>query len=150
MAYEVRVVQLTPSTIACARKRIRWSEIASNVRPLFDAVYAFLRTAPVKPDGHNVCIYHALSETEVEMETGVQVSAEFASGADIHCSATPGGRAATTSHIGPYDQLHRAYKALIDWCDAHDEKRSSHSWELYGDWTDDPTKLRTDVFWLLQ
>ena len=150
MGYEVRIADVAPTTLASTRKRIHWSEIKRNVRPLFDVVYAFLRTAPVKPSGHNVIVYHALSDTEVEMEVGVQVSGTFTPTADVGPSATPGGRAATTTHVGPYDQLDAAYKALVAWCDAQGVKRSPVEWELYGDWEADQSKLRTDLYWLLE
>ena len=149
MTYRVQVVEVAPTVIASVRRRIAWREIAANVRPLLDVVWAFLRTGAVDVAGHNVLVYHAISDTEVEVEAGVQVAGEFASTQDVRCSATPGGRVATTTHVGPYADLKNAYAALIAWCDVQGERRSAHSWELYGDWSDDPRELRTDLYWLL-
>ncbi|MCA9052417.1 MAG: hypothetical protein KDA75_01205, partial [Planctomycetaceae bacterium] len=49
-------------------------------------------------------------------------------------------------HMGLYAELHRAYSKLDAWCSQHALRVQGESWEIYGDWTDDPSALRTDVF----
>ncbi|HWP04662.1 MAG TPA: hypothetical protein VNN72_02920 [Polyangiaceae bacterium] len=36
------------------------------------------------------------------------------------------------------------------WCKAQGRVIAALSWELYGDWTDDESKLETTVFYLLK
>jgi effector-binding domain-containing protein len=83
------------------------------------------------------------------MEIGQEVFAAFPSKADLFCSSMPGGEVATTAHIGPYDRLGDAHRAIVQWVADHKRELAGPNWELYGHWTDDPAKLWTDVFYLL-
>jgi hypothetical protein len=42
-----------------------------------------------------------------------------------------------------------AYEALDQWCAANGRRQAGVSWEVYGDWDDDPAKRRTDIYKLL-
>jgi effector-binding domain-containing protein len=68
-------------------------------------------------------------------------------------STTPAGPVATTTHYGPYGQLHEAHDAVLSWCRTNGYTRAGPSWEVYGHWKDewnsDPAKIRTDIFYLL-
>jgi effector-binding domain-containing protein len=59
---------------------------------------------------------------------------------------TPGGRVVTTAHIGPYDEMGAAYDAIHAYVRDNRLKVIGPSWEVYGHWSDDPARLRTDVF----
>jgi effector-binding domain-containing protein len=149
MSYQVTRVELPATVIAATRARLTWSELSLEIPGLFDIVYAFLKNASVKQAGHNVCIYHSPSAAGVELEVGVQVSGPFEGSGAVTCSLTPAGQAATTVHFGGYDKLGLASDALMDWCKAQGFAHSGPSWEVYGDWDNDPAKRRTDVFRLL-
>ena len=41
------------------------------------------------------------------------------------------------------------HRAIQTWREANTMKFAGKSWEIYGDWTDDPTKLETRVEYLL-
>lgn len=49
--------------------------------------------------------------------------------------------------MGPYSDL--PHGALRQWCEDNGHKIARPSWELYGDWSDDPAELRTDLYYLL-
>jgi effector-binding domain-containing protein len=57
---------------------------------------------------------------------------------------------ATTAHLGPYDRLHEAHEAILQWCSDHGHAMAGPAWEVYGHWNDDPSQLCTDVYYLLQ
>jgi effector-binding domain-containing protein len=42
-----------------------------------------------------------------------------------------------------------AHAAIHQWVRENGRKLAGPSWEVYGDWSDDPAKLRTDIFCLL-
>src|SRR5262249_28162531 len=71
-------------------------------------------------------------------------------GDGVVCSSTPAGLVATTAHFGPYARLGEAHQAILRWCADHGYKLAGPSWEVYGHWDDDPAKLRTDIYYLLQ
>jgi hypothetical protein len=76
-------------------------------------------------------------------------SVGFDSKGEVICTETPAGEVAMTTHIGGYDKLADAYDAIHSWRAATDRTFASWSWEIYGDWTDDTTKLETQVVYLL-
>ncbi len=62
---------------------------------------------------------------------------------------TPAGQAAVALHTGSYASLVTTHDAIHAWCKAQNRVIADASWELYGDWTDDESKLETTVFYLL-
>ena len=99
---------------------------------------------------HNVFVYHWDDGAPPLIEFGVQVDREFSADGDIVCSRTPGGRVATATHVGPYDQLGVTHEAVRQWCREHGHEPAPANWEVYGDWDHDPAKLETVVYQLLR
>jgi effector-binding domain-containing protein len=64
-------------------------------------------------------------------------------------SSLPSGRVATTVHEGSYSGLGEAHAAVLEWCAANGERATRTRWEIYGPHADNPSELRTDVYWLL-
>lgn len=110
-----------------------------RIRALFDEFYRGF-----KSQGElNVVYYPTWSpNSEFEIECGVQVK----NGGN---SSTPAGTVATATHFGPYDRLVDTHGAIHKWIQENGRKIAGPSWEVYGHWTEDTSKLRTDVFYLL-
>ncbi len=87
------------------------------------------------------------------VEVGAEVSEPFTGNERIHCSQLPAGHVVTTVHFGPYGRLSDAHAAIREWCARQGHRCSGVSWEIYGHWEEswnaDPSKIRTDVFYLL-
>lgn len=64
-------------------------------------------------------------------------------------SATPAGTVATTAHLGLYTRLPEAHEAVRQWCSTHKHRLAGPNWEVYDHWSDNPEKVRTDVYYLL-
>ena len=80
------------------------------------------------------------------IEAGVEVFGEFVDAGDVRHSRTPAGSAVTTAHWGEYSEMAGAYAALERWCVANGRRQTGTSWEVYGDWADDPKERRTDIY----
>jgi effector-binding domain-containing protein len=115
-----------------------------------DKVWSYLRANGAKTE-HNVVAYHDYDRATgvMTIDVGVQVDAALPGDGTIRPVTTPGGLVATTVHLGPYDKLGDASSKLHEFCKTHDHPIAGPTWEQYGDWTDDPSKLRTDVFALV-
>jgi hypothetical protein len=65
----------------------------------------------------------------------------------------PPGPAASLAHFGPYHTLGNTHAAIRDWCAANGHHLAGPNWEVYGhwqaDWDANPSRIRTDVFYLL-
>jgi effector-binding domain-containing protein len=53
-------------------------------------------------------------------------------------------------NVGPYAQLGESHAAIAAWSRQNGHRLTGICWEIYGDWSDDPSKLRTDLFHLLR
>jgi effector-binding domain-containing protein len=142
----VSIVEVESRKLAAVTASAPFDNLAPTIMASMDVVWGFIRSHHVTGTGHNVIKYDASGLTEV----GVEVSADVPGGTRVVMSQTPGGRAATTVHWGSYDGLKDASAAVRDWCAANGHRITGESWEVYGDWSDDPAKVRTDVFFLLE
>jgi hypothetical protein len=80
---------------------------------------------------------------------GVEVTRSFEPEGEVRCVETPAGEAAVKGHLGAYGGLAKSHAALHAWCAANGRRIGAHSLEVYGDWSDDPSKLETTIQYLL-
>ena len=151
MNYQVEVKHSEPTTTAVIRNRVRKEELSKFVPLACGEVWSFARSAGLSRPGRHVALY--LNDGQGSVEVGAEVGEPFAGNDRVQCSQLPAGRVATTVHLGPYGRLGDAHEAIREWCAQHGHRRSNVSWEIYGHWQDswnsDPSKIRTDVFYLL-
>ncbi len=154
LPHEYVVTQQTavPRTIAAVHARVPIGKVSSTFGRYLDQVYATARAGAVALDGQNVFLYYGTpdSPTELDVAFGVGVTAPFAAAGAVQPTPLPVGEVATTTHHGSYAGLGAAHEAVVEWCRLHGRKRAGARWEVYGHWTEDETRLRTDVFYLLE
>jgi effector-binding domain-containing protein len=139
-----------PRPIAVVRRRTTFAEVPRVFLAMLDVVWAAVRSERLPKHGHNVAVYRPLGGDAVDFACGVQVAARFDGAGEVACSETPGGDAVMATHIGPYDQLGETYDAIMAWVRGHGRRLAGVNWEIYGDWNDDPAKLETDVYMLVE
>jgi len=150
MRHTVELTHSTAIPTAIIRSRVPQEELSRFVPAACGEVWSFIRTAiPPKP-GRHVALY---LDRQGTVEVGAEVSEPFTGNDRVRCSRLPAGRVATTVHCGPYSGLAEVHAAIREWCAAHGQRFHTVSWEIYGHWDEswnsDPTKIRTDVFYLL-
>lgn len=147
MNYEFRVLQVAEQQLMAVHDQARGGELPKKIIGNLDKVWAYLRANAVQT-GHNVVVYRDFDRATglMTIDVGVQVESELPSNGEVLPVTSPGGLVATTVHIGPYAKLGEASSALHEFCRTHDHPIAGATWEVYGDWTNDPSKLRTDVF----
>jgi effector-binding domain-containing protein len=153
MSYEVTTRTVVARPIAAVRRRILVRDIAHAWKPALDQVWAFLRRhKDLRAGGHNVFLYHhpAQREAPMDVDFGVQVVRPFEGEGEVISTETPAGEVAATVHVGPYDGLGAAHDAVHAWRASSGRSFGGRSWEIYGDWNDDPAKLDTQVLYLLR
>ncbi len=145
MEYEIRVVEAQPRRIAAMSGATSRAELPRTILTLLDTVWPVLRGQHVKT-GHNVVVYFG---GLAHIEAGVEVFGDFVDAGGVRHSQTPAGPAVTTAHWGDYSEMAGAYAALQRWCSANGREQTGTSWEVYGDWAEDPKERRTDIYLLL-
>jgi effector-binding domain-containing protein len=145
MGYEVQVVEVSAHTIAVSRGPLVEGRIPEVMLGLIGQVWDFFKRTGIKSDGINVAVYY-----RDRIEAGAGVLTPFQGDARVCCSSTPAGLAATAAHIGAYGRMGGAHDAIVKYCRENGRKMTGVNWEIYGHWTDDEAKLRTDVYYLLE
>jgi effector-binding domain-containing protein len=144
---DVRTLHVEPQLIAVVRFRSAPGDLSATVPAACGEVWEYMRSAGLPKPGRHIAVY---LDGAITVEAGAEVVAPFAENGRIVCSRTPGGLAATVTLFGDYGQLGRAHEAIRTYCDQHGQTRAGPNWEVYGHWTEDSSKLQTDVFYLLQ
>ena len=150
MHYQIELTHSPSIPTAVIRSRVPPNELPQFVPAACGEVWSFIRSANLPRPGRHLTLY---LNAQGSIEVGAEVSEPFAGNDRVHCSQLPAGRVATTTHLGPYQRLSEAHAALREWCSKHGHRCSGISWELYGHWEEswnaDSSKIRTDVFYLL-
>ena len=151
MTYDVSVQRSASRRIAAVHARMAVQQVKVSFREYLDQVYAAGRAGAVKLDGQNIFLYQRVPDRpeQVDVAFGVGTLQPFAGAGNVQPVDLPVGEVATTTHWGDYSGLGGAHHAVIEWCRANGYRLSGTRWEIYGHWTDDPSKLRTDVYHLL-
>ena len=146
MSYEFRVWQAPERQLMAIHDQARGGELSQKIRTNLDKVWAYLR-ANAANTAHNVVVYREFDRAAgvMTIDVGVQVESALPGNGEVLPMMTPGGLVVTTVHVGPYHKLGEASSALHEFCRTHDHPMVGPTWEDYGDWNDDVSKLRTDV-----
>jgi effector-binding domain-containing protein len=148
----VTTQEVSVRKLAAVHRRVKIGEVGSAWRPALDQVWSFLRAHPgLRTDGHNIFLYHHPSSRNEPMDVdfGVEVTRDFEAAGDVRPTATPAGMVAMAVHLGAYDRLRETHAAIHEWRARTGRSFAGTSWEIYGDWSDDPTQLETTVCYLL-
>ena len=151
MRYDIKLTDSKAIHTAVIRSRVPPKELAQFVPAACGEVWSFIRSAGLPQPGRHIALY---LDARGSVEVGAEVSEPFAGHDRVQCSQLPAGRVATTVHYGPYARLSQAHAEIRQWCAEHGHPLSKISWEIYGHWDEswnaDPSKIRTDVFHLLE
>lgn len=150
--YEVSFRVAEPRAMAAVRARLPIGGVPARFAHYLNQVYAAARDATIELDGQNIFVYRDVgcADGDVDMEFGVGVTAPFSASGPVRCSRLPVGPVATTTHWGDYAGLGGAHAAVIARCRELARSLTGTRWEVYGHWSDDPTQVRTDVYYLLE
>jgi len=150
MEYDVRLEQLSSLPLAVVRRRAKRQELSKVVPDACGVVWNVIRSQQVPGAGRHVAVY---LDDQINLEVGVELESPFVGYGEVVGSATPAGLVATTTHFGPYGQMHAAHDAIQRWCNSNGHTLAGPSWEIYGHWKDewnsDPSKICTDIYYLL-
>lgn len=151
MEYNVRIEKIIISRpLAVVRRRASFQELYRVVPDACGLVWSVVKAQQIKGAGRNVALY---LDNQINLEVGVELDVPYAGHGEVVGSALPAGTVATAVHFGPYNQLPAAHNAIRDWCANHGHALAGQNWEIYGHWVDawntDPSKIRTDVFYLV-
>lgn len=150
--YPVSVRQAAPRSIAAVQARLAVHRIPAVFATYLDQVYAAGRAGAVQLDGQNIFVYRSAPDhpDHVDVAFGVGAIDPCTPYGNVQSMQLPVGEVATTTHWGAYAGLGAAHSAVIAWCRSHGRNLVDTRWEVYGHWTEDEARRRTDVYHLLE
>lgn len=150
MQHDVHLEEHVCIPLAVVRRRATLPDLSKVIPDACGLVWNVLKAHGVKGAGRHVALYW---DDEFNLDIGVELATPFAGHGEVVSTATPGGTVATAVHFGPYNQLPMAHQAIRLWCKENGHQLAGPNWDLYGhwihEWCDDPSKIRTDVVYLL-
>jgi effector-binding domain-containing protein len=147
MEHEVRVMRVESQPTAVIRHRARKDELSKVVPQFCGEVWNYFRDNSLPRPGRHVALY---LNGKIDLEVGVESTTPITGDGPVVSSSLPAGLVATTTHWGSYDKLHEAHGAIRIHCQTHGLTTTGVDWEIYGHWDNDPAKVRTDIFYLLE
>lgn len=120
---------------------------------MFPEVASYLEGTGASAAGPPFARFFDFTEDEADFEAGFPVAEPIAGEGRIAAGELPGGLAAVTTHVGPYEGLQDTHAAIGEWVLANGHDPSGPVWEVYA--TDpreepDRSKWRTEVVWPLR
>lgn len=146
MTYDMQRVEAKSHLIAAVRLRASIPELPRVIPAACGEVWKFIRANQIPNPGRNVAVY---LDDVINIECGAEVGAKFSGDGRVICSQTPAGPAVMTVHRGPYHLMAQAHGAVRQWCADQHLSIAGPNWEVYGHWTDDPSQLETNIYYLL-
>jgi effector-binding domain-containing protein len=116
---------------AVLRATLRHNEVHAWFRTTFDIVAEYLRRHDIAACGFPFARYHLRLDGAFEVEAGFPVAVRVTGNSLIRPSSLPAGPVIVAWHVGGYEQLGDAYKAVDDWLKDHHGTRAGDSWEIY-------------------
>jgi len=143
----MEILELEPTTMARVRCSTSAEGIGDDIRAALDQVWTLIRAGGAAVAGHNIAVYHGGFD---DVELGVQVTGPFPPAGEVEPATSPSGPAVHDAHYGPYHRLGAAHGAIRVWAAAEAVELSDVVVEIYGDWVEDESQLRTDLYHLLR
>ncbi len=145
MALELK--DAAPQAIAVVRLRgVR--DLPAEMGRAFGAVHGSLARRGLTPSGPALTRHYGPpKDGAFDLDVGFPVAQRVADDGDVHGDELPGGRVATTWHVGAYDGLSDAWMRFYEEVSARGLKMDRGGWEIY--WSPpeetDPAKIRTEL-----
>jgi effector-binding domain-containing protein len=117
MEYDVAIIDYEEQRIISIRDRREQQAISHFIGRSFDELFGHLRLLGVEPAGPPFVAYHEFGPHEIDAEVCVPVGGSVEASGRVRTRLLPAMTVARTLHVGPYEQLGEAYRAIGDWAE---------------------------------
>ena len=107
-----QIVEREAQPVASIRVKCKPDEISATLAVVLPEVITHLNASGAKMMGVPFSRYHDLGGAEIDLEAGIPVAKPITEKGRVKNSELPAGTAVMAWHIGPYEKLPEAHKAL--------------------------------------
>ena len=151
MDYQLQIIQEPGRNLAVTRFKAEISQIGEQMGAAFGAVMAYLGEHGVEVTGPAIA-YYDMEPDGFTVSAGFVVTEQISGDGTVAPLRLPVTEVATTTHVGSYEDLPKAYDALKRGVrDLGREADDAAMWEEY--WSPPeapPEETRTIIFWPLK
>jgi DNA-binding transcriptional MerR regulator len=150
MSYEIEVKELAPATVAGMTFDTTPDTIGPDSGRAYQRLYEILGKEGVTPIAPPRLLYHEMNEDAWKIETCVPIAGTAPKSEELTTHEDPGGRAVTTLHVGPYDELGIAWDELRRFVRDKGYETASAPYDVYlndPNEIKDPAKFETELVW---
>ncbi|HYM21014.1 MAG TPA: GyrI-like domain-containing protein [Candidatus Kapabacteria bacterium] len=150
---EIITKTIPSQRILSVTKHSTMKEFMSLFDEWYPKMWGYIAETGVQMAGAPLCIYHDFVENNVVIELGMPIANDVASSGDMTMDAIPGGMAAYLKYTGPYSGLQAAWMQMREYVGSLDKQPKGPCWEVYRSdprTEPDPSKLVTEIYWLLE
>lgn len=148
MTYEITRQREPERHLAVTRFTAGAAQISARMGAAFGTVYGYLGRNGLQPLGPPVA-YFTLRDDAFDVCVGCVVTTPISADGDLEPFDVPAGETLTTLHVGPYDELSKAYDALGARARELGLRLDpAHMWEEYLTGPEVPAaEQRTEIHW---
>ncbi len=152
MDYTCELVDLHAQPTLVVRTRSSVEKLPEVLGPAWGAIMACAGKVGAEPTDPPFVAYHNTDMQDLDVEIGMVFDQVLPGEGDVHAHAIPASRAAECIHVGPYAELHAAYRALEAWMADHGHQAGGPAYEFYlnDPGETDAAELRTRVVMLVR
>jgi effector-binding domain-containing protein len=148
LEYEVWTIEMGEQQVVSIRSRREAPAFPEFIGASMGVLFGHLGRLGVRPAGEPFVVYHEFDSHEVDAEVCVPVGGPVEPTDRIRHAVHPPVTVARTLHVGPYELLGEAYRAVGNWIDEHGFEPSGPMRERYLNAPDEvssPAEYRTEV-----
>lgn len=124
-------VSVEPRTTAVVRGTVPMAELEQFFDRSFRLLGEALAAQGIRPAGPAFALYHGPPGETADAEVGFPVDRPIEPSGDVVTGSLPGGRVATLTHHGSYDDLGESWGRLYEAAMAQGATPGNEMWEVY-------------------
>ena len=131
MSIQCELKELSPQSVMSVRRRTPVQSLPKVIGDAYQAIAHYLGEIGEPPVGPPFAAYYNLDMQDLDVELGFPVMKTLPGKGDIKPSEIPGGKAATSIHVGPYSDVEPSYNALFKWIKDNGYEWMGVAYEFY-------------------
>ncbi len=150
MSYDIELKDIEGTDVVGVTLKTSPESVGTDAAPAFHQVFDGLAARGIGPAAPPRMVYHEMGEDSWTVEVCVPVSGVTEAPDGLTLRRMNGGRAVTTFHRGPYDELGMAYGELEMWIEKNGLTPVDLPYDVYlndPSQVTDASKLETQVVW---